>query len=55
MSYFKDASKIAEAFKTGKGLPWGEHDPDLFVGTERFFRPGYVSNLVTSWIPSLDN
>ncbi|MPZ07304.1 MAG: methyltransferase domain-containing protein [Nitrososphaeraceae archaeon] len=46
---------LTESIKTGKGLPWGEHDPDLFVGTEGFFRPGYVSNLVTSWIPSLDN
>ena len=26
----------------------------LFEGTERFFRPGYVANLVTSWIPALD-
>ncbi len=55
MSYFKDASKIMEAFKTGRGLAWGEHDPDLFIGTERFFKPGYSANLVTSWIPSLDN
>ncbi|WP_242472735.1 trans-aconitate 2-methyltransferase [Blastococcus sp. TML/M2B] len=26
----------------------------LFEGTERFFRPGYVANLVSSWIPALD-
>ena len=32
--------RILEAFKTGGGMSWGEHDPDLFVGTERFFRPG---------------
>ena len=25
----------------------------LFCGVERFFRPGYVHNLVQSWIPSL--
>jgi hypothetical protein len=55
MSYFKDASKIMEAFRTGRGLSWGEHDPDLFLGTERFFKPGYKANLVSSWIPSLDN
>jgi SAM-dependent methyltransferase len=55
MSYFKDASKIMEAFKTGRGLSWSEHDPDLFIGTERFFKPGYSANLVSSWIPSLDN
>ena len=55
MSYFKDASKIMEAFRTGRGLSWGEHDPDLFIGTERFFKPGYKAYLVSSWIPSLDN
>src|SRR5919202_1798418 len=45
--------RIAEAFRTGGGMLWGEHDPDLFVGTERFFRPGYRTHLVNSWIPSL--
>jgi SAM-dependent methyltransferase len=55
MSYFKDAPKIMEAFRTGRGLLWSEHDPDLFIGTERFFKPGYSANLVSSWIPSLDN
>jgi hypothetical protein len=55
MSYFKDASKIMEAFRTGRGLSWGEHDPDLFIGTERLFKPCYKANLVSSWIPSLDN
>lgn len=55
MSYFKDASKIMDAFRTGRGLSWSEHDPDLFIGTERFFKPGYRANLVSSWIPSLNN
>lgn len=32
-------ARIAEAFQSGGGMFWGEHDPDLFVGTERFFRP----------------
>lgn len=48
-------TRISEAFKTGGGMLWGEHDPDLFVGTERFFRPGYTAHLVASWIPSLSN
>ena len=55
MAFFKDSSKIMEAFRTGKGLQWGEHDPDLFLGTERFFKPGYRANIVSSWIPSLAN
>jgi len=46
--------KIIDAFRSGKGLGWHEHDPNLFEGTERFFRPGYNANLVSSWIPALD-
>lgn len=46
-------SRIEEHFKNGGGMLWGEHDPDLFVGTERFFRPGYAAHLIASWIPSL--
>ena len=46
--------KAVEAFRTGDGIGWHEHDPDLFQGTERFFRPGYAANLAQSWIPSLD-
>ncbi len=47
--------KAVEAFRTGDGIGWHEHDPDLFQGTERFFRPGYGANLVQSWIPSLND
>jgi len=50
----RSLDKIADAFKTGEGVGWHEHDPELFVGTERFFRPGYAANLATSWIPALD-
>lgn len=53
-SMFMDNDKVADAFRTGKGLGWHEHHDCLFSGTERFFRPGYVANLTTSWIPSLD-
>jgi SAM-dependent methyltransferase len=53
-SMFKDEPKITEAFKTGKGVGWHEHSPCLFRGTERFFRPGYVANLVQNWLPALD-
>ncbi len=50
----KAQPRIAEAFRSGAGLSWGEQDPDLFEGTERFFRPGYMANLVSSWIPALE-
>ena len=45
VSLFKDVEKIIEAFKTGKGLGWGDHHHYLFEGTERFFRPNYLANL----------
>ena len=48
-----DRSAVESAFRTGRGLPWGDHDPGVFDGCERFFRPGYVANLVSSWIPAV--
>jgi SAM-dependent methyltransferase len=45
--------RIEDHFKNGGGMLWGEHHPDLFVGTERFFRPGYTAHLVATWIPAL--
>src|SRR5438445_178741 len=45
----KSTPKIAEAFRSGAGFGWHEHDHGLFEGTERFFRPNYVGNLVSSW------
>ncbi|HVS88164.1 MAG TPA: class I SAM-dependent methyltransferase [Candidatus Acidoferrum sp.] len=50
----KSEEQLTERFKTGKGMGWHEHHPELFVGTERFFRPGYAANLVSAWIPSLE-
>jgi 2-polyprenyl-3-methyl-5-hydroxy-6-metoxy-1,4-benzoquinol methylase len=50
----KAEDRLAENFKTGKGMGWHEHHPELFFGTERFFRPGYAANLISSWIPSLE-
>lgn len=46
--------RITEAFRTGKGIAWHEHDEDVFVGCDAFFRPGYVAALVPSWIPALE-
>lgn len=50
----KDEPKITQAFRTGNGVGWHEHDACLFVGTERFFRPNYANNLTTAWLPALD-
>ena len=54
VAQFKAIPKMMSAFRTGLGLGWHEHDAALFHGTERFFRPGYAANLVSSWIPALD-
>ena len=51
---FSANPKIEQRFKNGKGLGWDQHDHRLFEGTERFFRPNYLGNLVTNWIPALD-
>jgi ubiquinone/menaquinone biosynthesis C-methylase UbiE len=47
-------SQITDAFRTGAGMGWHEHHEDVFSGCEMFFRPGYVANLVSSWIPALE-
>ena len=46
--------RIESHFRNGGGMLWGEHHPDLFIGVEKFFRPGYTAHLVSSWIPALD-
>ena len=53
-SVFKDRQKITERIRGGEGFGWHEHDPELFAGTEQFFRPGYRANLVGEWLPALD-
>jgi len=50
----RSAAALTEAIRSDTGFGWHRHDPDLFEGTERFFRPGYVANLASSWIPALD-
>ena len=47
-------SKMSANFRTGGGLEWGHQHPCLFEGTERFFRAGYLGNLLQAWIPALD-
>jgi SAM-dependent methyltransferase len=54
LGILRDVPAIEERFRTGAGFGWHEHDSDLFEGTERFFRPGYIGNLTSSWLPALD-
>ena len=53
-SLYADEDQILEAFRSGEGMGWHEHDHRLFRGTERFFRPGYRAHLVADWIPALE-
>jgi 2-polyprenyl-3-methyl-5-hydroxy-6-metoxy-1,4-benzoquinol methylase len=50
----KAEEQIEKRFRTGEGMGWHEHHPEVFVGTERFFRPGYAANLLSAWIPALE-
>ena len=54
IAMFAAIPKLIEAFRSGAGLGWHEQHPALFIGTERFFRPGYLANLVSQWIPALE-
>ncbi len=51
---WKDEERIRDAFRSGRGVGWHEHSHDLFHGTEKLFKPGYLGNLVSAWIPALD-
>ena len=50
----KAVPRITAAFRSGDGMGWHDHDHDVFHGCEKFFRPGYAANLVSTWIPALD-
>ena len=47
--------RITESFRSGKGMGWHEHQEGVFHGCEKFFRPGYAANLVSTWIPALQD
>ncbi len=50
----KDEPRIREAFRSGAGVGWHEHNDGVFEGCERFFQPGYAAHLISQWIPALD-
>ncbi len=49
-----DEPKALEAFRTGRGVAWGEHDPRMACGVAAFYRNGYKASLVPQWLPALD-
>ena len=48
------ADRLAHAYATGEGIGWHEHDPRIFSGVERFYRPMYAGSLVSEWLPAVD-
>jgi SAM-dependent methyltransferase len=53
-SMWFDEEKAIEAFRTGRGVPWGDHDGRLFCGSAAFFRNAYRGSLLSAWLPALD-
>jgi SAM-dependent methyltransferase len=53
-SLWADESKSLAAFKTGKGVSWGDHDERLYCGVAAFYRNAYRGSLVQEWLPALD-
>jgi SAM-dependent methyltransferase len=53
-SMWADEEKAVEAFRTGKGIPWGDHDGRLACGVAAFYCNGYKASLVSEWLPALD-
>ncbi|MEL6364037.1 MAG: class I SAM-dependent methyltransferase [Pseudomonadota bacterium] len=54
VSTIENEPKVVKAFKTGEGVDWGDQAACMFCAVARFFRPGYVNNLVQAWLPALD-
>ena len=53
VSMFFDEEKTIDAFRTGKGVAWDEHNERLFCGVAAFYRNGYRNSLVREWLPAL--
>ena len=49
-----DEPKALDAFRTGRGVAWGEHDARMSCGVAAFYRNGYRASLVPQWLPALE-
>ena len=52
-SMTESGAKVEEAFRSGKGVQWGDSNGCLFCSVGAFFRPTYVNSIVKEWIPAL--
>jgi SAM-dependent methyltransferase len=53
-SMWADEDKAIEAFRTGRGVSWGDHDSRLHHGVASFYRNAYRASLLSEWLPALD-
>jgi len=53
-SMWADEGRLEQAFTSGQGIGWGEHDSRLFCGCARFFGTAYAAHLASSWLPALE-
>jgi len=49
-----DLERLARAFRGEEPLGWGDHHPQFYGASDRFFATGYRAQLVQSWIPALE-
>ena len=52
-AFWAVADRIADSFRSGRGVAWQEQDSRLFRGVDRFFAPLYERSLTTEWLPAL--
>lgn len=55
VAQFTTHEQATDTFQSGDGRPWSAHHNCCFCGTDRFFRSGYIANLVESWLPALED
>jgi SAM-dependent methyltransferase len=45
--------RLAEAFRTGEGVPYSAYGPDAVSAQATLNRPAYTNDLVVTWLPAL--
>ena len=54
-SMWNDVERTIAAFRTGDGVPWGDHYHGLYDGVATFYGNAYRASLVPEWLPALDD
>jgi SAM-dependent methyltransferase len=53
-SMWFDQERMLDAFRTGEGIAWGDHDERLYCGIAAIYGNAYRASLVPEWLPALD-